>query len=227
MPCLLLTCEHGGNAIPAGYRRLFAGCGGRLASHEGYDIGAHAAARTLQRHWEAPLIRATVSRLLVDLNRSVGHRALFSPVTRALPAAERARLLARHYHPYRGLVENWIAARIACGERVLHLSVHSFTPLWRGARRDCDLGLLYDPARPHERRLCRAWQAALACSRAGWEVRRNFPYRGTSDGLVVALRRHFPAARYLGIELELNQGTLAAPGRARRLLADLARTLPD
>lgn len=138
----------------------------------------------------------------------------------------RARLLARHCHPYRGLVENRIAARIAGGERVLHLSVHSFTPWWHGERRNGDLGLLYDPARPDEQQLCRAWQGALASGRVSWVVRRNFPYRGTSDGLVVALRRRFAAARYLGNELEFNQGTLAAPGRARRLLADLARTLP-
>ena len=36
-------------------------------------------------------------------------------------------------------------------------------------------------------------------------VRLNYPYRGDSDGLTTWLRRRHPAARYLGIELEINQ----------------------
>ncbi|MCC7257483.1 MAG: N-formylglutamate amidohydrolase [Gammaproteobacteria bacterium] len=221
-PVVLLTCEHGGNTVPAAYRALFAGQARRLASHEGYDIGALAAARALARRWRVPLVAGTVSRLLVDLNRSPAHPRLLSALTRTLVAPERERLLARHYHPYRGLVHGWIAARVGRGERVVHLSVHSFVPRLNGQRRDCDLGLLYDPSRTDEAALCRDWQAALG----DWAVRRNFPYRGTSDGQVVSLRRAFPAGAYVGIEIELNQGLLRSPARARQLVADLALTLP-
>jgi len=41
----LITCEHGGNRIPARYRPLFACHGALLASHRGYDPGALALAR--------------------------------------------------------------------------------------------------------------------------------------------------------------------------------------
>ncbi|GIK35183.1 MAG: hypothetical protein BroJett010_17420 [Gammaproteobacteria bacterium] len=224
-PWLLLSCEHGGNRVPPEYRRLFAGQRRLLASHRGLDIGALAAARVLQRRLGAPLVAATVTRLLVDLNRSIGHPALYSSLSRSLAAEERERLLARHYHPYRQLLHDWIAGRLARGEQVLQLSVHSFTPVLDGRRRNADVGLLYDPASGAEARFCRGWQARLAASARGWRVRRNYPYRGTADGLVVALRREFAGQPYLGIELELNQACLGNPSQAAALLADLAASL--
>jgi len=224
---LLLSCEHGGNRVPVPYRRLFAGRQRLLASHRGLDIGALAAARALQRRLDAPLVAATVTRLLVDLNRSIGHPALFSGPSRRLAAEERERVLARHYHPYRRLLRAWVASHLDRGEQVLHLSVHSFTPVLDGQRRNADVGLLYDPARAEEAAFCREWQSRMAVCASDWKLRRNYPYRGTADGLVVALRRHFAAQPYLGIELELNQARLKAPAVAAALLADLAATLPS
>lgn len=223
---LLLSCEHGGNTVPAAYRGLFRGHQRLLDSHRGLDIGARFAARYLQRRLSAPLICATVTRLLVDLNRSIGHAGLFSELSRGLPRPDRLAVLERHYHPYRNRVADWIAARVAAGERVVHVSVHSFTPAAGGRRRPCDVGLLYDPGRPEEARLCAEWQAALRGCASRWRVRRNYPYRGTSDGQVVALRRRFGPARYSGIELEINQACLARADSRARLLADLAATLP-
>src|SRR5437764_832924 len=49
-----------------------------------------------------------------------------------------------------------------------------------------------------------SWRAALQ-RRTPLKVRRNYPYAGRNDGLTTAFRRRFPASRYLGIELEINQ----------------------
>jgi len=223
---LLLTCEHGGNAVPVAYRALFRNERRVLDSHRGLDIGARFAANYLKRRLKAPLICATVTRLLVDLNRSVGHPGLFSEFTRELPPTRKEVVLDRHYYPYRNRVADWIAARTAAGSRVVHVAVHSFTPVSGGRQRPCDVGLLYDPGRPEEARLCAAWQAALRNRDSRWRVRRNYPYRGTSDGQVVALRTRFGPARYSGVELEINQACLASPDKRARLLADLAATFP-
>lgn len=220
---LLLTCEHGGNRVPVAWASCFRGARRALDSHRGFDAGALATARHLGRALGAPLLYATVTRLLVDLNRSRRHPGLFSPWSAQLGPAERERVVARHWSPYRDRVAHWIAAALDAGDRVLHVSVHSFTPVLDGVRRRADIGLLYDPASAAEARLCRTWQRALV--EAGWNARRNYPYRGTSDGQVVALRRRFGTARYAGIELELNQAVLAGRGRSR-LLADLAKTFP-
>jgi predicted N-formylglutamate amidohydrolase len=112
----------------------------------------------------------------------------------------------------------------------VHVSSHSFTPKLDGELRRADIGLLYDPSRPGEAALCAAWRAALRAAAPGLVVRRNYPYRGTSDALVTDLRRRFSPSRYLGIEIEVNQKFAQAGGaqwRALRrlLVASLAQVL--
>ncbi len=204
---LLLSCEHGGNQVPTEWRALFRGHQSRLNGHSGYDLGALDCARALARRLAAPLLYAVTTRLLVDLNRSPHHPRLFSDITRALPRDAKQKILRRHYLPHRDRVEARIAELIGCGNRVLHVAFHSFTPVLDGVVRNADIALLYDPARRLELRLCRSWQRALARDSA-FLVRRNFPYRGVSDGLTRYLRTRFRPDQYAGIELELNQGLL-------------------
>lgn len=225
---LLVTCEHGGNRVPHAYRNLFASASRLLQSHRGYDAGALALAREIARHLDAELISATTTRLLVDLNRSPAHRRAFSQITRALPAHEREKILARHHTPYRARVEDWIAAQLRAGHRVFHVSCHSFTPVLAGRVRRTDVGLLYDPARIAEVNWAKRWQARLRAAYPGLQLRRNHPYRGAADGLTTHLRKCFPPARYAGIELEVNQRfPRGTPERWRALRNTLCRALAD
>ena len=212
----LITCEHGGNRVPAAYRALFVGHEELLASHRGWDPGALALARDLARALEAPLYYATVSRLVIDLNRSLGHPRLFGAATRGAPQALRREILARHYLPYRNRVERHIRQAVAEGHRVVHLSAHSFTAVLNGQVRNADIGLLYDPARPGEVALARHLQTALKTAAKDLRVRRNYPYTGTSDGFTAYLRKRFPATDYLGIELEINQALVSCGRTAWR-----------
>jgi predicted N-formylglutamate amidohydrolase len=171
-------------------------------------------ARRVARRLGAPLHTATVTRLLVELNRSPHHRALFSRFTRPLPPEARERILDRHYRPYRRNVERDVTAALRGGGRVLHVSVHTFTPVLDGAVRRVDIGLLYDPARPAERALCGRWAGELRRRLPELRVRRNQPYRGVTDGLTTHLRRKL-GPRYLGIELEVSQRFFGADGSPR------------
>lgn len=220
----LVTCEHGGALIPRRYRKLFAGHENLLASHRGYDPGARAMARDLAAALNAPLFLSLTSRLLIDLNRSLGHPRLYSEITRAAPLAIRREICAEYYLPYRRRVENWVSTVIARGERVIHISSHSFTPELHDVVRNADVGLLYDPARVGEAALCRRWQAALRSQALALRVRRNYPYEGKSDGLAAWLRRRFSPPCYVGIELEINQAWVFPGGRAWR---DLRRAVTD
>lgn len=216
----LITCEHGGNRIPPRYRHLFAGFEPLLQTHRGYDAGALAMARELASALAAPLLVSTTSRLLIDLNRSIGHPRLYSEATRSAPATVRRELLENYYRPYRNKVEADIAAAIAHGGRVIHVSSHSFTPELDGTVRNADIGLLYDPARPGEPELCRRWQAQLKVLAPELKVRRNYPYAGRSDGLTAYLRRRFPAEAYIGIELEINQKHVSNGGHKWHVLRE-------
>lgn len=209
----IITCEHGGNRIPPRYRPLFRGQDAMLRTHRGYDPGALLMARELAGALRAPLVSATVSRLLVDLNRSLGHPRLFGDATRGAPATVRAAIVDQHYRPYRAEVERLVRKAIARGRRVVHVSSHSFTPELDGKVRRADVGLLYDPARRGEAALCGRWKAALATSAPELMVRRNYPYAGKGDGLTSYLRRQFAPELYVGIELEVNHGIVLAGGR--------------
>ena len=223
---LLITCEHGGNGIPARYRPLFKHRRKLLESHRGYDPGALALARDLAGAYGAELVYSTTSRLLVELNRSPNHRQILSDVTRALAPAERERLLQQYYWPYRTRVEAQVGCTIARGECVLHISSHSFTPRLNGVERHADIGLLYDPRRMAERAFCSAWKSAIESADPRLRVRRNYPYRGSDDGLTTHLRRLHSGTQYSGIEIEVNQKHPYGNARAWRSLRKLLiRTL--
>jgi len=218
---LIITCEHGGNQIPAAYRHLFHNHRTLLGSHRGFDAGALVMAKALVEHFGAPLVASTISRLLVDLNRSIGHRALHMESVHALPAETRQEIIERYYQPYRTKFEQLVVQGISQHGRVIHISCHSFTNNFNGVARHADVGLLYDPARQNERTLCAQWKYDLKALAPNLEVRRNFPYEGRNDGFTSALRKRFSPDAYLGIELELNQKHLSLSTRQRAALREL------
>jgi len=221
---LVLSSEHGGNRVPARYRPDFVGAEKALASHAGWDPGSATLARELQRTLGAALIQAKVTRLLVELNRSLHHPQLFSRWVRHHTPDERELILERYWRTHRSAVE--AAVRAAPEPTVLHVAVHSFTPRWKGRERSVDVGLLFDPGREREAACATRWIRALAAERPDLLIRRNRPYLGTSDGLTTHLRGVFPASRYLGIELEVSQRFPLGPAPAwRELIRALRRSL--
>jgi predicted N-formylglutamate amidohydrolase len=180
----------------------------------------------------ASLYVATTTRLLVDLNRSIGHRQLFSEVTRPLSRLHRDDIIDLYYRPHRQAVESDIARHIASGRRIIHVASHSFTPTLDGLPRQADVAWLYDPRRPGEVAFARAWMRALEQRSPELRLRRNYPYQGRADGLTASLRRHHPEATYVGIELEVNQRFAEQRGtpwkRLRAMLVDsLKNALAD
>lgn len=220
-PTLIFTCEHGGNVVPRRYQAAMAGSEAALETHRGLDIGALAVAKQLAKTFKAPLHYATVTRLLCDLNRSTWHKRLFSEWTRDLPAAEQEAILAKYYQPYRESVERDIAARLRHDRRVIHLSIHSFTPKLNGEIRNCEIGLLYDPRRAFEATCADLLHAGIASQAVDLRVRRNYPYTGVSDGFQTYLRRTFAASRYAALEIEMNQGVVESAAGRRQMLGVL------
>ncbi len=203
---VLITCEHGGKDVPARYAELFSSHDAVLATHRGWDPGAlHMAGALAAGLSHGPPITAVVTRLLVDLNRSLDRPDLFSEISRALPEAEREAVLDTHYRPYRRAVEAEVARLVAAGHRVIHVSSHSFTPELDGRERNCDVGLLYDPSRRPELEIAGRWHRALGRVARDLRVRRNYPYRGRTIGFPSWLRRQYRADAYCGFELEMNQ----------------------
>lgn len=191
--------------MPQAYAPLFSGYTDILDSHQGWDPGAFEVAELLAGLLQAPFFFTTITRLLVDCNRSPGHGGLFSEISRKLSRQEREKIIASHHLPHRQKIANAVAQNLKKGYHVIHIAVHSFTPVLSSIRRRADIGLLYDSRRPTERQFCRRWQQEITRRRPDLKVRRNYPYLGTSDGLATWLRRRYDAPVYMGIEVEINQ----------------------
>lgn len=210
---IVITCEHGGTRFPKQFAGLFQSSRELLEGHRGYDPGALALAKKLSLGLKAPLYFSTLTRLLIDLNRSPHNPDRFSEITGRLGRPEKTVIQELYYRPYRDKVKSAFLRSIGKGAQALHLSVHTFTPLLHGKVRSTDLGFLYDPSRKTEALFCILWQRELHKLDHEVKTRRNYPYRGLSDGFTSYLREFFSEDSYLGIELEVNQKFLSGDHR--------------
>ena len=199
----VLSCEHGGNEIPAEFQFLFNGNESMLNSHRGYDLGALDVFRFLKPLADFSEFQ-TVSHLLIEMNRSLHHRNLFSEFSKTLASREKEYLLKTYYFPYREKIEQKIQEFIQNKEEVFHLSIHSFTPKLNEETRNADIGLLYDPGRISEKAICKTLKTQLKKELPRFKIRLNSPYLGISDGFTTSLRKRF-SEKYMGVELEINQ----------------------
>ncbi len=202
---LIISCEHASNKIPANLQNRLKIPRAILKTHRGHDIGAPEIARKIAKSLKAPYFAGRMSRLVVDLNRSLTSAGLFSPWSKKLSEFEREKILAEHYLPYRLHLTEVIEKSVKKASPVLHFSVHSFTPKLNGETRTAEIGLLYDPSRANESKLAGHLENGLNNSIPKLRVRRNYPYKGTSDGITTYMRRHFSNESYLGLEIEINQ----------------------
>lgn len=222
---LILTCEHGGNNIPADLEACFAVHKDVLDTHRGYDIGALTLFNQLKDLADKAYYSET-SRLLIELNRSLNHKDLFSEFTKPLPQSEKEKLIREYYTPYRQQVEGLIEDFVRADRQVLHISVHTFTPTLNGKQREADIGLLYDPKRQQERELCRKWKKELQWQDKNLVVRYNYPYLGKADGFPTHLRKKYTAKEYIGVELEVNQKfAIANPGTWQAVMQSVKNSL--
>lgn len=106
---------------------------------------------------------------------------------------------------------------------VLHLSMHTFTPWWRGKRRTTDIGILCSTRRPRERAVADHFIRHLKSALPNQNIHRNRPYRGDTDGLATQLRTRFEEENYVGLEIECSQEAAANWKR----LHEIASALKD
>lgn len=199
---IIFTCEHAGNDIPKNLTNYFQGQEATLRSHRGWDPGAWEVASTLAEELNAPLFGTFISRLVIEANRSQDNPQLFSEFTTVLSNHEKEQLLREYYLPYRSNVESVIQHH---PKPVIHLSIHSFTPVWDGVIRNVDIGLLFDPARKNETEFCAHLHDRLQEQNPTLKIKLNEPYKGTDDGFTTYLRTQFRNEGYLGVEIEINQ----------------------
>ena len=222
----VLVCDHASNRLPARYGTLGLSAP-HLESHIAWDPGALGVARAMSRRLDAPLLYSTVSRLVVDCNRSLDAPDLIATTseTIAIPGnadldpGERARRVAEVYEPYHAAISHCLNGRGARGLATAVVAVHSFTPVYRGVARPWHVGVLFD----RDRRLADRLIAELTAEE-GLVVGVNAPY-SPADRVYATLSRHAEARRLRCAMIEIRSDGIAdVAGQA--LWADrLARIL--
>ncbi|MBN2165203.1 MAG: N-formylglutamate amidohydrolase [Marinilabiliaceae bacterium] len=204
MKTVIITCEHGGNEIPDELSSIFNDAHQILLTHRGYDIGALELYNCLSLIADYSFF-VNKSRLIVDLNRSLHRKTLFSDWTKLLDDNKKTDILKKYYYPFRNKVGDVIEKMVIEKKVVIHLSIHSFTPVLNGVVRNADIGILYHPQRLLEKEIAVAWKKEINTLIPQFKVRFNYPYLGKPDGHVAAYRKIYDNNKYAGLEFELNQ----------------------
>ncbi len=223
---LLITCEHAVNTIPPAWQYLFARQKAVLNTHRAIDFGALELAQALQQQYpQCDYFIAKASRLLIECNRSINHPRCFSEFTTGLDETSKQEIIADYYQAYRNQVIQTVKNNCKTGLQTLHLSIHSFTPELNGIVRNADLGLLYDPRRDSEKAMADAWVKLLNNIKSGYRIRKNYPYKGISDGLVTSIRKITNTEQYIGFEIEQNQALVFEQDKHQHLISTICKSL--
>lgn len=181
----VLLCEHAGNRLPKQLGTLGL-AEADLQRHIAWDIGAEPVSRTLSKLLDAPLVMQRYSRLAYDCNRppeSPGAMPEVSETTvipgnKNLSAADKLSRIMAIYRPFHDAAAHLLDARAAAGVQSNVVSIHSFTPIYKGQQRHFELGILHD----HDARLA----SDLIKRFPGLDARLNEPY-GPQDGVMHTL----------------------------------------
>lgn len=175
----VIAVDHAGARIP---RRL--GTLGlpaaELERHIAWDIGAAEVARRLAARLSAPLVLSAYSRLVVDTNRRPGDPTAIPeesdgtvvPGNRGLTQADRAQRFAAIHEPYHAAIDLRLAGFRKRAIVPVILSIHSFTPTFKGFARPWQIGVLWN----RDDRLAKPLMQRLAAQ--GVVVGDNQPYSG-------------------------------------------------
>lgn len=218
---VLLVCEHAANRFPAGLRTLGLSPEARL-SHAAWDPGASNLARALSARLNAPLVAARFSRLVYDCNRPpeapgampTQSERFAIPGNAALNTTDRAARTAGIYHPF----HRALADQLAAMSRPALVTIHSFTPVFHGQRRDTELGLLFTD---RDDRLARAM---LSCPGLPPNTAPNAPY-GPGDGVFHTLEKHALPHGLLNVMIEVRNDLLTTPETVSHMADTLERML--
>jgi predicted N-formylglutamate amidohydrolase len=223
---VVILCDHASNRIPAEFGDLGLDAKARRA-HIAWDPGALGVSRHLSAALDAPLVFPDVSRLVIDCNRDVSAPDLVPAVSETtqvpgnqdLDAAARARRIALSHAPFHARVEALLEARAGSGIESIVVSIHTFTPVYKGVSRPWPVGILSN----HDRRLADAMRADLAAQSIS-DIGDNEPY-APRDGVYYTLHRHGERRGLACAMVEIRNDEVADPAGERLWGERLARAL--
>lgn len=220
----VLVCEHASNFIPAALNNLGLS-DDILHTHIAWDPGALSVAREMAKLLDAPLVAPRVSRLVVDCNRApdasdaiaLRSESVDIPGNAGLDDNQRRERFETYHAPFHDALSACLHARASGPSTPVLLTIHSFTPVYAGVKRDVQLGIVHDAD-------TRFADALLAAADAEFSlvIRRNEPY-GPRDGVTHTLATHGVQRGLLNAMIEIRNDLIASADDQRVLATRLSR----
>lgn len=209
-PVVVLVCEHASNRIPA-----FLGDMGLSAeareSHIAWDPGALVVAQAMAKRMSAPLVHGGVSRLVYDCNRppeAAGAMPIRSedyeiPANINMSPEQRVARIENVYQPFCAALSDLIDQHSASLR--LMVTIHSFTPIYLGQKRQVELGILHGV----DNQFATAMMADEAIG-SPFIIRLNEPY-SAADGVAHTLDTQALPHRLLNVMIEIRNDLIRTP----------------
>lgn len=147
----LFVCDHASNYLPPHLATLGLQHADMLR-HIAWDPGALPVAIKLANALDATLVQAGVSRLAIDCNRPLDAPDLIPQISEttlipgnaALTDRQRTERIALSWQPFHATIEDLVDQRLAAGQETWLVTIHSFTPVYKGVARPWQIGILHD-----------------------------------------------------------------------------------
>ena len=223
-----ITCDHAGRRLP----RVLGNLGlpeSELSRHIAWDLGAAHVVRHLANTLGAFAILQTYSRLVIDCNRQPGFPTSIPTISESteipgnaeLPAVAAARRARDIFTPYHQRIVRELERRARLSLPTVLISMHSFTPIYKGVPRAWHVGMLYN----RDKRLAHALLALLSRDPA-LVVGDNEPY-SVSDESDYGIPVYGEQRGIPHIEIEVRQDLILEEAGQRAWAQRFSALLPE
>src|SRR5260370_16433035 len=143
----LIVADHAGNSMPRALCQLGVPEAER-ERHIAWDIGIAGLCRVVADALDATLVQQNYSRLVIDCNRtpdsetSILEISELTPVPGNMPLTEDQKVarIREIFRPYHHPIETELHRMRHAGRPTALIAMHSFTPVFNGVSRHCQVG---------------------------------------------------------------------------------------
>ncbi|MEP3429862.1 MAG: N-formylglutamate amidohydrolase [Roseibium sp.] len=229
---LVLICDHASNHLPSPYDQSLGLSEVDKSAHIAWDPGALGVARALSEKLDAPLVYTTVSRLVVDCNREEDRPDLIPCVSEStqisgnqdLSSEEINARLELVHRPFHAAIDTLLDQRLKRERPTAVVSIHTYTPVYKGVKRPWEIGLIADK----DRSIADPVLAELN-SQSDLTVGDNEPY-SPADGVYYTIRKHGEDRSLPCLMIEIRNDEVSTANEEARwadMLAPLLKSASD
>lgn len=225
---VLLVCEHASNHVPDHLNNLGV-TQEVLEYHIAWDPGALDVAKALSAKLDCPLFAAKLSRLVYDCNRPPEAKDAFPAMSEIYEIPGNANLsnddiqwrIDHVYKPFQTGLSTVVAKQIERFGMPFIVTIHSFTPVYKGNKREVEIGILHDADRRLADKILEGAQA-----QTDLVIKRNEPYDAT-DGVTYTLREHGVKNYLQNVMIEIRNDLISDAAGVERIADTLYQFIDE